>query len=322
MVVVKKDLYEILGVGRTATHDEIRKVYRKLARTYHPDLNPGDEKAEARFKEIASAWGVLSDEKKRSAYDEFGDASLQAGFDADEARKIRDQFGTRFGFSGQPSGGAPRDEFHFGGIDDLLGRMYADGPQGPRSIRFPGSDLESSLELDFLEAVVGGEKRLTLGRPSADGRVTSETVTVRIPPGVSANGRLRIPGKGGFGMGDGPPGDLWVTLHIRPHPVFQREGRNLTMTLPVSVREAILGVAVDVPTLEGRATLKVPAGTHSGTRLRLKGKGVPAPKGGAAGDLLVRVEIKVPRDLDEATLATVSTLEPFEDPEIRKGLFP
>lgn len=321
-----KDLYSILGVDRDAKHEVIRKAYRKLARKHHPDLNPGDEKSEDRFKQIASAWAVLSDEKKRRDYDEFGEVSLGAGFDADEARKVREQFGARFGSGnagrGQSGGGMPRDEFHFGGIDDILGQMFArEGAGESRGMRFRGSDVEASLELDFLESIKGGEKRLTLARADATGRSTPETITVRIPPGVSENGRLRIPEKGTPGIGGGPPGDLWVSLRIRPHPVFRRAGKNLEIDVPVTVREAILGAEVEIPTLDGRATLTIPAGTNGGSRLRLRGQGVPSRGAGGSGDLLVRVRIIVPKDLDDAAQSALDALEPYEDPEIRKELF-
>jgi curved DNA-binding protein len=322
------DLYAVLGVERTASRDEIQKAYKKLARQYHPDLNPGDAQAEERFKEIASAYRVLSDPERRANYDEFGDVSLEAGFDAEEARKMRDRFGQRFGFGAPHDWEAAEDGYHFGDIDDLLGRMFggggAQGARGPRpegSFRLRGSDLEAGLELDFLEAARGVEKQLTLHRPAPDGSTHAETVKVRIPPGVDAEGRLRIPGKGGLGMGGGAPGDLWVQVHVRPHPVFRKEGRHLTLDLPIHAREAMLGARVEVPTLEGRSTLTIPPGTQGGARLRLKGKGIPAGGGRPAGDLLVRVQIRVPRDLDDETRKALGRLEAFEEPDIRGGLF-
>ena len=318
----QRDLYEILGVERDAETDVIRKAYRRLARQNHPDLNPGDSAAETRFKEISKAWAVLSDDKKRQEYDEFGEISLEAGFDAEKAREVREQFESRFGATGHGGGhGVHQDEFYFGGIDDLLGRMFEreEGPQA--SALFRGADLEASLELDFLEAVAGAGKRLTLSRPGADGSVKTETVTVRIPPGVDESGRLRIPGKGAHGARGGASGDLWVTLRVRPHRVFRREGRNLALELPVSVREATLGAQVDVPTLDGRATLTIPPGTHGGTRLRLRGKGVPETSSAAAGDLLVRLQIKVPSELDADAKNSIEALRKFEDSSIRKDLF-
>lgn len=315
----KQDLYETLGVARDADLDTIRKSYRKLARQYHPDLNPDDTAAEEHFKEVSQAFEVLSDETRRRNYDEFGEVSLESGFDAEKMREAREAFGARFGYRSEPQG--PGDDFHFSGIDDLLGRMFSREGAAGGGMRLAGADLEASLELEFLEAVRGGEKRLTLGRPGPDGRPVAETVNVRIPPGVDESGRLRIPGKGSPGVGGGPAGDLWVSLRIRPHPVFRRDGRNLTLELPVSVREAVLGAQVEVPTLDGRATLTIPPGTDGGTRLRLRGKGVPAKRDGTPGDLIVRIQIRVPRDLDEASSSAIDALERFDDPAIRKELF-
>lgn len=318
------DLYAVLGVERSASREEIQKAYKKLARQYHPDLNPGDAQAEERFKEISGAYRVLSDEERRANYDEFGDISLEAGFDAKEARRVRDQFGERFGFGAPHDWEATEDDYHFGGIDDLLGRMFGGGGRGAgpdAQFRMRGSDLEAGLELDFLEAARGVERQLTLHRPAPDGSTQTETVKVRIPPGVDAEGRLRIPGKGGLGLGGGPPGDLWVQVHVRPHPVFRKEGRNLCLDLPVHVREAMLGAQVEVPTLAGRTKLTIPPGTQGGSRLRLRGKGIPEGGGRPAGDLLVRIQIKVPQDLDDETREALGRLERFEDPDLRKGLF-
>jgi DnaJ-class molecular chaperone len=313
-----KNLYELLGVARDADTDAIRKAYRKLARQHHPDLNPGDEAAEERFKQVSRAWEVLEDPEKRRNYDEFGEASLEGGFDADRARRAREAFGARFG--GGPQGGSAGDEFSFGDLDDVLGRFFGGG--GRRGgFSMPGADLEAGLELDFEEAIRGGEKRLVIGRPDASGGVSNETLTVRIPPGVDTGGTLRIPGKGGHGVGGAPPGDLRVSLRVRPHRLFQREGRDLSLDLPVHLREATLGARIEVPTLDGRATLTIPPGTDGGTRLHMRGKGVPDPRGGKAGDLLVRVRIRVPRGLDADAAASLEALAPFEDPEIRKELF-
>ncbi len=312
-----RDPYEILGVARDAPVDAIRKAYRKLARKNHPDLNPGDQPAEERFKEISQAWEVLEDPVRRRNYDEFGAVSLEAGFDAEKARSAREAFGSRFGTGARPGAEGFAEEFEFGDLDDLLGRYFG-GRGGARgNLRMRGPDLEATLELDFLDAVRGGEQRLTLARDGGG----PDTITVRIPPGVDTGGRLRIAGKGGPGVGGGPPGDLSVLLRVRPHRVFRREGRDLTFDLPIGVAEAIRGAKVEVPTLDGRATLTVPAGTDSGTRLRLRGKGVPDPRGGAPGDLYARIQIRVPRHLDDAAAGAVDALARAEDPEIRKELF-
>jgi len=330
----REDLYQALGVARGASDDEIKKAYRKLARKLHPDINPGDEAAEDRFKVVSEAYSVLSDPDKRKAYDEFGEVSLEAGFDAGKARQAREQFSARFGAGGFPGFGQPgragsegfEESFTFGDLDDLLGDVYArrgwsrEGPAGSARPR-RGVDVEATLELDLAESARGGEKRLSIVRPGAEGAPISETVTVRIPPGVADGGRIRIPGKGGEGSRGGPPGDLHARIRIRPHPVFRLEGRSLLIDVPVTVREASLGAKVEIPTLDGRATLTIPAGTDSGQRLRLKGKGLPDPTGGPAGDLYVTIQIRVPRDLDAAGRAALDALSEFDPPALREDLF-
>jgi len=316
----QRDLYEVLGVARDSDADALRTAYRKLARKYHPDVNPGDAAAEEQFKAVSAAYAVLSDPEKRRNYDEFGHVSLESGFDAEAARKAREAFGARFGTAGADGSS---EEFQFGDVDDLLGRLFGREQAGPRGgggrRPFPvrGADFEAELELEFLEAALGGEKRLVL--PGAGG--ASETLTVRIPPGVGDGGRIRIPGKGGAGHGGAPPGDLWARLRVRPHAVFRREGRDLVLELPITVSEAVAGAKVEIPTLDGRATVTVPAGTDSGRKLRLSGKGIPDPAGGPAGDLYAIVRIRVPRDLDDAGRKALEALEPFEPQEPRKELF-
>ncbi len=312
----EKDLYAILGVARDADPEAIRKAYRKLARKHHPDVNPGDKTAEEKFKEITRAYDVLSDAEKRRSYDEFGEVSLQGGFDAEQARRAREAFASRFGRGG-PQGfegfEGLGDERAEGGLDDLFSDLFSG--RGFRDLRRErrGRDIEAELELDFVDAALGGERRLSIARPMADGTVREETVTVRIPPGVSDGGRIRLRGKGAEGRGGTPPGDLLASIRVRPHRFFRREGRNLVLDLPVTIAEATLGAKVEVPTLEGRVTLTIPPGTDSGAKLRLRGKGVPHPSAGKAGDLYVVVEIRVPRDLPpEAAekLREISRLDP------------
>jgi len=310
-----KNPYAILGVARDADADSIRSAYRKLARELHPDVNPDDAVAEERFKQVSEAYAVLSDEAKRSAYDEFGDIALDPNFDAEKAR----QAGAAF------SGGFPGSEggTSFGGLDDLFSNLFSRGGErgpGAHSFRRAGVDLEAELELEFVEAALGGEKRLTIGRPTATGATKQESVTVRIPPGVADGGRIRLRGKGGEASGGGPPGDLFARIHVRPHPVFRREGRDLHVDVPVTVREAILGAKVEVPTLTGRATVSIPAGTDGGARLRLRGKGVPKTSRGPAGDLFVIVQIKVPKSLDDDARARVEELEILDVKDPRKNL--
>jgi len=322
----RRNPYEVLGVARDADADAIRKAYRRLARKFHPDVNPGDAKAEERFKEISEAYAVLSDEEKRRNYDEFGEVSLEGGFDPEAARRAREAFGARFGggFGPGPGGGGAfsfgDEPFEFGDLEDLLGRLRGTGHRrrGTRGLR--GQDLEATLELDFLEAARGGEKRLTLQVPDPGGFPRTETVTIRIPPGVADGGRIRLRGKGGPGIGGGPRGDLLATVRVRPHPVFRREGLDLHVTVPITVTEAVRGAKVEVPTLEGRATVTIPPGSDGGRRLRLRGKGVRDPGGGPPGDLYVTLQIRVPRNLDAEALEKLEALARFEPSDPRKDL--
>jgi curved DNA-binding protein len=318
----KRDLYQILGVARGAGEDEIRKAYRKLARRHHPDVNPNDKTAEDKFKEISHAYSVLSDEKKRQAYDEFGEISLEGGFDPEAARRAREAFGARFGRGGGQPNFGDAETFEFEGLDnlfDLFARQQGGAGRGGR-IRGRGADVEAELTLEFLDAARGGEQRLTLTRPQPDGSLRPETVTIRIPPGVADGGSLRIPGKGGPGIGGGPPGDLHARIRVLPHRFFRREGRDLLLDVDVSVREAALGAKVEVPTLDGRVTLTVPPGTDSGTKLRVRGKGIPNPSGGPAGDLYAVVQVRVPRGLGARERELLDELAKHDPPDLRKEL--
>jgi curved DNA-binding protein len=311
----KEDLYQILGVARDANEDVIRKAYRKLARRHHPDVNPNDKTAEDKFKEISHAYSVLSDADKRRAYDEFGEVSLEGGFDPEAARRSREAFGARFGGGGRPGFG-DAEGFAFEGLDGLFSDLFARRGGG----RGRGADVEAELELDFMDAARGAEQRLTLARPQPDGSLRQETVTVRIPPGVADGGRLRIPGKGGPGAGGGPAGDLHARIRVRPHRFFRRDGRDLLLDVDVSVREATLGAKVEVPTLDGRVTLAIPPGTDSGTKLRVRGKGIPSPSGGAPGDLYAVVQIRVPRDPGPRERELLEELAKNDPPDLRKEL--
>jgi DnaJ-class molecular chaperone len=317
-----RDLYAALGAARGADPKEIRKAYRKLARRHHPDVNPGDAAAEERFKEISRAYAVLSDPEKRRNYDEFGEISLDSGFDAQAARRAKESFGARFGGAGAGGfGGRFAEDFSFGDLDDIFGRIFTrregGGARTARTRR--GPDLETEIELDFLEAARGGEHRISLGRPAADGSVKQERLAIRIPAGVADGGRIRLAGKGGESRSGGPPGDLHLNVRVRPHPVLRREGRDLHVEVPIGVSEAVLGASIEVPTLEGRVSVTVPEGTDSGRKLRLRGKGIPDPKGAPAGDLFVTVQIRVPRGLDAQARAKFEELAEFDPPDLRKG---
>jgi curved DNA-binding protein len=318
----QRDLYATLGVDRSADSEAIRKSYRKLARKYHPDVNPGDSTTEERFKEISQAYSVLSDAEKRRNYDEFGEVSLESSFDPEAVRRARESFGTHFG--GGAAGGRPygsTEEFHFGDPDDLLGRIFGHR-EGRARARSPirGADLETTIELEFLDAARGGERQISFTRPSKGGRPKRERLNVRIPPGVADGDRIRLAGKGGESPGGGPPGDLHLTVRVRPHAFFRREGRDLHVTVPISVSEATLGAKIEVPTLEGRAMVTVPEGTDGGSRLRLRGKGIADPKSGPTGDLIVTVQIHVPRGLDAEARAKFEDLAKMDPPDLRKEL--
>jgi len=310
-----RDYYEILGVGRTATTDEIRKAYRKLARKYHPDINPGDKAAEEKFKEISVAYEVVGDPEKRKLYDEFGEQGLSPGFDAEKARTYQQwqQQSAQTGGSYTFESGDLNDLFGYGGFEELFGRRGS----GRSNAALRGEDIETSMDIDFLDAVRGFQAGLTLRRAvpcdrcSGTGKVSdkpcstcggtgrvlrTETVRVNIPPGAETGKRIRVPGKGGSGLRGGPAGDLYIVPRVREHDLFTREGNHLMMELPITIGEALRGTTIEIPTPAGPVKVKIPAGAQSGQRLRVKGKGVSAHGRNSAGDLYLRLMIKTPKD--------------------------
>lgn len=318
-----EDLYAILGVPRTADADTIKKAYRKLALQYHPDKNPGNKQAEEKFKKINHAYEVLSDPKKRALYDEFGEIGLREGFDPDRARQyarwhaqsgqgpdLEDLFG---GPADQPIDFATIFDRIFGGFGGQVRRGRAQSPFGMwETVPRRGADLESEVTIDFTQAVRGGELSLNLnGSP----------VTVRIPPGAREGSRIRVPGKGMPSPSGGPPGDLLLTIHVRPHNNFwMDEDGNLHVRVPVTVAEAYNGARIRVPTPEGNVMVTLPPRTSSGTKLRLRGKGVPASKKRPATDLIVEVAVAVP-DVDSSEVrAALETLERGYSRDVREGL--
>jgi molecular chaperone DnaJ len=334
----EKDLYAILGLSKGASADEIRKAYRKLARKYHPDHNPGDKQAEDRFKDLSLANDVLSDEKKRTLYDEFGMPGLQAGFDPGQAREYQRWANSGQGFS-FGRGGEAAESFDFGfemprggrrraargddrGFADILNEMFGGAAEQPQ--HRGGQDIEYPIEVDLLDALRGTTTAVTVRRPTpcptckGTGRVgkractacggsgvieTRERLNVKIPAGVAEGSRVRVSGKGGAGQDGGKAGDLYFVVHVRPHPRIEREGKDLIMDVPVTVGEAIRGATITVPTLRGNVNLKVAPGSQSGQRLRLRGRGAPDPKGGEAGDLYVRLVVQVPQGIKPESLA-------------------
>lgn len=297
-----KDYYQILGVARDASPDAIKKAYRKLALKYHPDKNPGDKQAEERFKEITEAYAVLSDAEKKQQYDQFGEAGFHQRFSQEDI------------FRGFDVGDIFRE---FGiGNDDIFSHLFGGGRgrttfygAGGRQQPVKGHDLEMHIQVPLRQAISGGERRIDFRR---NGGV--ENLRVRIPPGIDSGQRLRVAGKGAPSPGGGPAGDLYLVIEVEPDPVFQRNGKDLQVTVSVPFSGACLGTSVDVPTLDGSKRVKVRAGTACGGKIRLKGFGVPAPaKGGSAGDLYAVVEIAVPRSL---TAEQKQLLEKLRDQDL------
>ncbi len=314
-----KDYYQVLGISKDADADEIKKAYRKLARKYHPDLNPGDKSAEARFKEVNEAQEVLSDPEKRRKYDQYGQYWQQAG-------------------GGTPSGGG-RTNVDVGGFDfsqygnfedfinEVLGRTSGTRSSSYRRTTTPGGfgggfgsnyandmpapDSEAAIALSFSEAFNGTQKQFRIG---------SETVKVRIPAGAKTGSRLRIKGKGQTSPLNGQRGDLYLNIELQPHPLFKFQGDNLVAEIPITPEEAVLGAEITVPTPEGKVTMKVPAGVDSGQSLRLKGKGWRQPTD-RRSDLMVKLKIVTPKNLSQTEkeyyqkLSSVSSYNPRQSLE-------
>lgn len=352
----KPDYYEILGVKRGASTEEIRKAYRRLARRYHPDVNPGDKSAEEKFKQLQESYDVLSDPKKRKMYDQYG-------FYSDQFKPGEGPAGGPGGF-GFDFGGFDFSDFAGGGRGSSFRDIFADffsgftggGPTEPPREAQRGSDLEYQVEIGFWESIRGTLRKLSISRletcaacggtgaaggptscPACQGRGTVtqqtgrmrfnltcsrchgsgrtrvlcrhcqgegrvariETLEVRIPAGVSDGSRVRVAGKGNAGTGGRPPGDLYIITKVRPHEFFERRGDDIYTVIPITISEAALGARIEVPTIDGRALLKVPPGTQSGQRFRLREKGAPSRRTGGRGDQFVEVRIVLPNVLDE-----------------------
>jgi dnaJ protein len=299
---MEKDFYKALGVSKEATDEEIKKAYRKLARQYHPDRNPGDKAAEDRFKEVGEAYQVLSNEADRKEYDAiraFGAGGPRFTAGSGSSAEFEDMFASMFGgtqFSGSEGSGFRAGSS--GGFEDILG-MFGSG--GGRSGRFSGfgssrravrgEDLTAGISIPLRKAASGTTVKVTTAR--------GKSVTAKIPAGVTDGQKIRIPGKGGEGLNGGPDGDIIVTVNVEKHPVYELRGKDVYADVPVSFPEASLGATIEVPTLDGKTVkVKVPEGSSTGKLLRIRGKGV------GTGDMYVRLKVAVPKRLsDEAKRA-------------------
>ncbi len=316
-----QDYYALLGVSKSATADEIHKAYRNLARKYHPDLNPDDNDAQQKFKDLQKAHDVLGDPEKRKLYDQFGPDFEKMG----GAGPFPGGGGAGFGFEdlfrgGGRSGGRGGGEggFQFDGdLGDIFRQFGGGGGGHQRAAPTRGQDLTAQLTIPFNTAVMGGEASIGVQRAGKH-----ESITVKIPPGIESGKKMRLRGQGEPSP-RGTDGDLIVEVQVAPHPCFRRNGRNLELSLPITISEATLGATVDVPTPEGRVALKIPAGSSSGRRLRVKGQGVQS-KNGSPGDLYVVLEIRIPEafaetsEIGEQEKAAVEVIEKLYQSPVRQ----
>jgi molecular chaperone DnaJ len=387
----KQEYYETLGVPKSASEEDIKKSYRRLARKYHPDLNPGDKSAEDRFKKVQEAYDVLSDEKKRKIFDQFGFYSDNIppnagaspgsggpgfeGFDFSEFARQQQRRGAE-GFDGATAGGTTGGS---GGFRSIFEQFFGNRSQANTTEQEQGDDLEYGLTIDFWQSIKGTQVRLNIQRqetcttchgtgssggsvavcPECDGtgtvtqmagamkfnlrcqrcdgtgrlknvcptcrgegRVThNDTVEVRIPAGVSAGARLRVAGKGNAGIAGGPPGDLYITIRVEDHAFFKRSGDDIEIQVPLAVSEAGLGAKIEVPTIDGRALLKIPQGTQNGQKFRLREKGVFNSRKNVRGDEIVEVVLRAPKVQDERTKELLRELAQVQSEDVRAEMW-
>src|SRR5215213_8124887 len=325
-----KDLYEVLGVKKGASADEIKKAYRKLARQHHPDKNPGDKAAEERFKEIQSAYDVLSDPEKRKQYDQVGSRIFSGAGGGPGG-------GGNFNWSGNFS--------DLGDIGDLFGNIFgsagaARGSSQPRQRGERGRDVEVAINVAFEDSLRGLTTKIpvdlevncsaghgtVIERPcrnchGAGRERRTKRYTVKIPAGVKDGTQIRLKGKGEAGTNGGPPGDLIVVTRVAASPLYERRGADLLLEVPVTYAEAALGATVEIPTPEGRVALKVPAGSQDGKMLKVKGRGAPKLNGGGKGDLLARLRVSVPTKLSKAEREAIENLQKVSGDDPREQVF-
>jgi DnaJ-class molecular chaperone len=281
------DPYKVLGVSKTATQDEIKKAYRKLAKTLHPDLNPDDPGKQAQFQAVTAAYDLLGDAEKRRRFDA---GEIDASGQERPERQYYHQYAAQDGGERYDGGFAAGHEEDFSDLfADLFGRRQPSGGGAHREFKARGHDLRYHLEVGFLEAALGAKRTVMM----PDGK----SIEITIPSGVSDGQILRLRGKGAPGYGGGPAGDALITIAVASHPVFIRDGDDIELELPITFDEAVLGAKVDVPTISGSVSMTIPPGTSSGQRLRLKGRGIK--RGKTAGDQLVRIKIVLPKAIDD-----------------------
>ncbi len=294
-MAAKRNYYDILGVAKGASESDIKKAYKKLARQYHPDLNPNNKEAEAKFKEVSEAYAVLSDKEKRDKYDRFGSGAFGSDFDRAWQQSRTNQGGFDFG---------RMNDYGFD-LGDILGDILMGGAFG-RNARKRAEDLQVEVPLDFLEAARGSKRVVNVGNSVLD---------VTIPKGVVSGSKIRVPGKGHHG------GDLYLICKVEPHAFFHRAGQNVELLLPISLKEALAGAHIAVPTIDGTVDLKVPEGASSGMKMKLKGKGFEDPKSKSRGDQIVTLQVVVPKLNAKIRSQLVDILaEAPEDSKIRSHL--
>ncbi|MCL5421683.1 MAG: molecular chaperone DnaJ [Nitrospirae bacterium] len=360
MPATVNDYYEILGVPKGASQDDIKKSYRKLARKYHPDLNPGDKAAEQKFKEINEAYTVLGDPKKRGEYDRFGRAPFEAGGPWYEDVKtpryedifefgMGDIFGDIFGRTSRAEGQHAKGADILAGVTVSLEEAFA-GTQrtvaahresGCQTCRGTGAEsletchrckgsgmLQTSRGFFRMQQACpecrGSGKKITKACRTCGGRgkiISTDSVKVKIPAGVDNGSRVKVKGMGNAGERGGPPGDLHIEITVKPHPIFRREGNDLSIEVPLTFGEAALGAKVEVPTMDGVTMMTIPPGTQGGQKFKLTGKGFPSPKTGMRGNLYVNIKIAVPKDLSGRAKEALNEIEAAYRENPRKGLF-